>query len=610
MTKSGAAFVILILSGFSAPCCRATVYHSDGSVANLQALENAAQDGDTITLPAGTFSWTTRVNISKGITLQGQTTVTGDYAHLPMTAIDSTIIQDNTPRTQGTGLIQTNLNGNQFFRVTGITFAAGSANTYPDNGGAIDIESTAIGGPTSVRIDHCHYNNVYQNSFIWTNGWIVGVVDHNLIDCQNTKDLAQVNATKYGGSTQMNGNGSWADYPWYGSNKFLFFEDNRINGNSTNMVLSGHIDAQWGGRYVTRRNYWWNAHPGGHGTEFSPVRGLRCREVYDNIFEFTVVAPPPGEQRSGSSLFHDNIFLGNLPGGGYHTGFSSYRQTDTRPSTYDWGQADGTSVWDRNDTDGNGHYVEGQPPYLFQSGTASSGTQGSGTVTMTDTSKNWTTNQWIGYSIKNTNSGSPSYTQGSFIISNTATTIVYSYGGHLSFTAGDTYEIHCLLTQFDGNCMGKGDQVVGDPHPINQTTVTPFWTHENREPCYSWNNVYAPTNAALGYTKAWPQMPTPTLGIDFFNLGAGFPADTTPAEVSRRYIASLNGVDYTGPYVYPHPLISGAPPPPPPTPMPTPRSQHLQKKWKKQAKQLKGKKGGKARETSGKKMAEPVASPP
>src|SRR5437773_2102550 len=62
----------LILSGFSAPRCGATVYHSDGSAANVQALLNAALDGDTITLPAGTFTWSTPVTISKAIKIQGE----------------------------------------------------------------------------------------------------------------------------------------------------------------------------------------------------------------------------------------------------------------------------------------------------------------------------------------------------------------------------------------------------------------------------------------------------------------------------------------------------------------------------------------------------------
>ena len=48
---------ILVFSGFSALRCGATVYHSDGSAASVQGLHNAVLNGDTITLPAGTFTW-------------------------------------------------------------------------------------------------------------------------------------------------------------------------------------------------------------------------------------------------------------------------------------------------------------------------------------------------------------------------------------------------------------------------------------------------------------------------------------------------------------------------------------------------------------------------
>jgi hypothetical protein len=62
---------ILVLSGFSGPRCDAAVYHSDGSAASVQALANAALNGDTITLPTGTFTWTTGVTISKAIKIRG-----------------------------------------------------------------------------------------------------------------------------------------------------------------------------------------------------------------------------------------------------------------------------------------------------------------------------------------------------------------------------------------------------------------------------------------------------------------------------------------------------------------------------------------------------------
>src|SRR6266850_4117361 len=67
--------VTLLLALFLGVCfashCGATVYHSDGSAANVQALHNAVLDGDTITLPAGKFSWSTGVTITKAIKIQG-----------------------------------------------------------------------------------------------------------------------------------------------------------------------------------------------------------------------------------------------------------------------------------------------------------------------------------------------------------------------------------------------------------------------------------------------------------------------------------------------------------------------------------------------------------
>ena len=59
------------LSGLSTPLSGATIYASDGSAANVKALHKAALNGDAITLPAGTFTWSTPVTIWKAIKLQG-----------------------------------------------------------------------------------------------------------------------------------------------------------------------------------------------------------------------------------------------------------------------------------------------------------------------------------------------------------------------------------------------------------------------------------------------------------------------------------------------------------------------------------------------------------
>src|SRR6516162_11848023 len=77
-----------------------TVWPSDGSDANVQAIHDTlAHDGDTITLPAGTFIWTAGVNLTKGITVSGQTTITG-AGTANCTANDQTIIIDEKPRNE------------------------------------------------------------------------------------------------------------------------------------------------------------------------------------------------------------------------------------------------------------------------------------------------------------------------------------------------------------------------------------------------------------------------------------------------------------------------------------------------------------------------------
>src|SRR4030095_483423 len=142
MKVSGICLFIVVLNGFSAPRCGATVYHSDGSVASVQALHNAAHDGDTITLPAGIFRWTAGLNITKGVTIQGATTISGAGTANPIIN-DGTIIKDDTPRTgQYAYIISAKMTSStQSFRLTGITFAAGTATTKPIGNGPIRLGS-------------------------------------------------------------------------------------------------------------------------------------------------------------------------------------------------------------------------------------------------------------------------------------------------------------------------------------------------------------------------------------------------------------------------------------------------------------------------------------
>jgi len=632
---------VLILSALCAPRSEATVYHSNGSVANIQFIHDTqAVDGDTITLPSGTFDWTARLNITKSITIQGNTTISGAGTS-SCSANDLTIVKDDVPRSTSIILALLNPSSSSLFRLTGITFAPGATTRSGTTDGAFQIHGSSTAIPLfNARIDNCHFALLYQGKIIFPGRWTFGVVDHCYFEVRAPTFPFYVRLGSYGGNTgDLNGNGSWADYPWYGTNKFFFIETNSFTSLSTGQPRA-LVDADHGARFVVRHNYIHNLVPQNHGTEGGVMRGSRCEEIYDNHINCSLPWSG-GASRSGGALVHDNIISG-LPNE-TNTIFAlrNYRETPAR-SYSTWGIADGTSVWDVNATEADGSHVDGHPPYLFNSGTVTRASVISGTTgTITDSTKHWTVNQWAGatgiYSIKSTTPGATAYTLGSFILSNTATTITYYYyigtdtPNHLIFNVGDQYQIHKVNIMMDQCGRGKGDLITDastNVHgnitlplsniPVNSVTGFPItggdvmigknrvhytgvyagvrpklltgctggsgavtggtavnmayvtttkaqtWPHQALEPCFSWNNVYnaSPSPSPLpGATPRGTQYgmnsggdhPTTILGIDFFNLGAqGW--DTTPSQVSSKYTAALNGVNYVGTYIYPHPL--------------------------------------------------------
>ncbi len=300
----------------------ATVYPSDGSEANVQSLGKVASDGDVITLPAGTFTWNTGVSLTKGLTIRGQTTITG-AGTANCTADDQTIIIDEKPRktpmrernfqrkqefrarrdvtvktpttrptstTPATArernswvnrnrnlavnhgsLLKATIPAGKSFRLTGITFKNSPNLTTTGGDGAIRVGSTG-GLVTNARIDHCHFYHLAWGAMLQVSGWTYGIDDHNLFE-QDYGPNHSHTFTNGATNGHGNGHGAWADFPYYGSDKFWFVEDNTIKGKGG---PNGGIDCSFGGRYVARHNYWENAIPNGHGTEGWCVRGMRA----------------------------------------------------------------------------------------------------------------------------------------------------------------------------------------------------------------------------------------------------------------------------------------------------------------------------------------------
>lgn len=549
---------------------------SNGTVASVQACVDSSNDGDTVTLPAGTFSWTGTVTVTKTITIQGLTTVNVNNK----TFNDQTIILDDEP-TDWTPAFNLAPASGKKVRLRGITFKPGTRPTQW-NGGII-FTTGVQGNNTYYRIDNCHLYGTRHNQSIFhaTSGY--GVIDHNLFESSAGvySQSLLVRMANWNGETNGTGDFSWADYPWFGTEKFCILEDNCFNNTSDN-TLDLNLDGDFGSRYVFRYNHVFDVKPQTHGTE-GRYRGSRANENYNNDYHFTS-SSALGGIRTGNMLFHDNTFDGAL-GNGFDLndlrfGFNFTFIFVDNPDGF--GGASGDNVWDYNATRADSTHVDGEPPYLFYSGTC---VAGSGNTTIVVSGNPWTTNQWIGFTAKRV-----SDSKISMIISNTSNTLTTSYfcGGYgcsPTWTTGDAFQIHRVLVSIDQPGHGKGDTIVGGynnpPPTLNAATGTRTWPHQVLEPLHSWNNIHTPTGTHYNF-----QVPQVTTASNMMINGRDFYNDSSAAAAQAMYRASLNGVDYNGPFTYPHPCVQNWPscttgaatptptptvtPTPTPTPVPTP----------------------------------------
>jgi hypothetical protein len=493
-----AGVLLTVLSQIQAGA--ATINAASPSFADVSTAIALAANGDTVVIPSGTATWTSSLTISKAITLQGA-------------GVGQTIIKDGLTGT--TLLLSWAIPANFASRLTGIEFQNGGR-----TGGVIIIEfrGSNINGST-LRVDNCSFNQIQGTVNFET---IIGVVDHNAFVIAPVASAIRINDTQWNDPTQLSGDKSWTAPPGYGSSQFLFIEDNTFSSSAS--TAPAVTDAYDGARFVLRHNSFNNCIPENHGTE-SHGRGRGCRvmEIYNNTWVGNGSNRFLGGHRSGSVLFHDNNVSGYW-GDNAIFGMANYRVDYPWP---DWGQANATSVWDVND------------PTVHFTGTAASPSTAS-PYTVTVTGANWTTNQWVDYTIhRTTNLGNVTTVTSEGIVSNTANTITYTsrLGSAfpippLRFAAGDKLEIRKLVKVLDGVGVGSGSLIQGSP-----PTPPPGWNDQVAEPCYSWNNINE-LGHSVGFLPNTPGFFIKS-GVHYFN-------NTSPP------------FSYT-PYTYPHPLVSGAP---------------------------------------------------
>ena len=323
--------------------------------------------------------------MTKGITIQGQTTTDSDNG----TANDQTVLVDNLVQVPGgQGFFHCTANAGQSLRITRITFSGVGGRNDTLYNGAVRFFGTS----DHVRIDHCHFTALSHQPQIQVNSTVYGVSDHNVFD--NLIFQCESHGV-YNGTGE--GDLEFTQPAGYGGSKFFFVEDCYINNTRGNHSADGGFDAHGGGKYVVRHCHLFNVEILCHMTRPNRWRGGRAQELYNNDYHWSYTTTMDGIT-SGSLIAHDNTYSGVLP---YGYGLQTYRLFTLYPNT-PWFGASGDNPWDVNVTEPDGTHVDGHPPYLFESGTATDGSENcpAGLQYLTDTSKNWTTNQWAGYTAR------------------------------------------------------------------------------------------------------------------------------------------------------------------------------------------------------------------
>jgi hypothetical protein len=458
---------------------RPGVAHADGETivaasllqADVQKAVDAAGDGCTVKLPAGTATWSSAV------------TVSGKFIAIVGAGVDKTIIVGGEyPPSRGMPshrifTITTKAGG--LTRLTEMTLDGGAGAKDDYNKGMV-----ALGGASSTwRIDHLRIRATRTCAMhVYASG---GVVDH----CRF--ELVGWIFGIYG----FNGGGGYGDTAWSedagigGPDKPFFIEDNVFSATERSVALDG-----WAGeRVVFRHNTLDNCSIGNHGTETSGrLRGARSFEIYENTFRFTGATHYTAVGlRSGTGVIFGNRASGDVS---ELLRVDNYRDFGSfRP----WGAASGENPFDKNDVGEDGK------PVVYETGTH---TGPDGARTLSVAGRRWEPDQWRGYSLSNTATG-----KSSVILSNTRDEIVTRYddthgGPNLTWRTGDPYKIQRCVIALDQFGRGKGRLITGDePTPV-------AWPEQASEPAYVWDNTL--NGRVRGLVSGSPRL---TEGVDFYN---------------------------------------------------------------------------------------------
>lgn len=307
-----------------APTGGATIQAASCSQADVQAAIDAAADGDTVLVPAGSCTWTTTQAMTPAVSIANKTLT------LQGAGIDRTTITDGTGYQAFEQALVLDSAAGKVIRLTGFTFQGGHDQEWH---GIVNIwgSSTCCAG---FRVDHVRFVDTINHTI--EIGDAFGVIDHCTIEGNSGGILVK---------STYPGDSSWAAPLELGSARAVYVEDCVFDFDAH---YRGAIDAQSGGRYVFRHNTLINTYITNHGTETGyPERGAFSFEIYANTLSSSEDWFTAMFLRGGTGVIFDNTAsgFGNLAVA------ANYRSCDPYG---DWGRCDGTSAFDGN-AEANGY---------------------------------------------------------------------------------------------------------------------------------------------------------------------------------------------------------------------------------------------------------------
>lgn len=265
------------------------------SLSDIQTQVNASSAGDTVTVPAGTATWSGSLTVNKNISVIGAGT-------------------NNTVITCSGSALSMGTTAAGVCRLSGFSFVGGSG------GKGIYV---AMSPTNYVRVDHCFFQG-FQHGFYW---YGIGLIDHCTF--LNPTYLGFVQCPSPAGnptSAQQN----WVRDHWYpvpmDTTNALFLEDCTITwtsfNNSDNYVIQSYQAASYIVRYCTINmnvtdsyQQFWDYH-GNQGNISDPnvPRGSIAIGVYGNTLNHTGTSSSIQwvYARAGSGLVFSNTLNGTV----------------------------------------------------------------------------------------------------------------------------------------------------------------------------------------------------------------------------------------------------------------------------------------------------------